>query len=224
MENKDTFTGFTPKTIQFLKDLEENNYKEWFEANRSVYEKELLQPFRSLILALTPVMYNIDPKFEFRPHKVMSRIYRDTRFSKNKDPYKTRLWITFQQPVENWENFPGYYLELGADGYNYGMGLFMAKKKIMDDFRDRLEYDAEEFKKNTQKNVLDRGFSISGEEYKRPLPNDLSEYFQPWYQKKSVHVVKNCPIGNEVFTPEFAEILTNDFKALEWLYNFMKED
>jgi len=224
MKNSTTFNGFTPATIQFLKDLRENNYKEWFEVHRNVYEKELLEPFRNLVSALTPLMYNIDSKFEFRPHRVLSRIYRDVRFSKNKDPYKTSLWIAFQQPIENWENYPGFFMELSSDSYFYGMGLFMPKKKVMDNFREKLEYDTEEFEKNTQINVLDRGFEISGEEYKKKIQNNLPEYFQPWYQKKSIYAAKNFPIGEELFRPEFAIKLGDDFKALEWLYNFFKDE
>ncbi|GAB6011343.1 DUF2461 domain-containing protein [Viscerimonas tarda] len=224
MTKIDAFKGFTPATIQFFKDLEANNYKEWFEEHRGVYEKELLNPFKQLVTALSPVMYNIDPRFELRPHRVLSRIYRDIRFSKNKSPYKNHMWMTFQAPVQAWENYPGFFMELSAEGYNYGMGLYMAKKKVMDDFRDRLEYDAAEFEKNTQKNVLERGFQICGEDYKKPLENNLPVCFQPWYQKKSVYVWKTLPIGDEVFGPHFADVLREDFEALTWLYNFMKEE
>lgn len=220
----EAFKGFTPETIQFLKDLKENNYKEWFEAHRDVYEKELLNPFKSLVVALTPTMYNIDPTFEFRPHRVMSRIYRDIRFSKNKDPYKTSLWITFQPPGVQWENYPGYFMELSDEGYFYGMGLYMPKKKLMDNFRENIEYNPTEFQKITQKTVLDRGFKLGGEDYKRPVANNLPEYFQQWIQKKNVWVSKSKPIGKELFSAHFADIMIEDFQSLEWLHNFLKDE
>lgn len=219
----EVFKGFTPQTIQFLKDLKENNYKEWFDANRDVYENELLNPFKSLAVTLTPTMHTIDNGFELRPHRIVSRIYRDTRFSKNKDPYKTCLWMSFMPPVAEWQNFPGYFMELSEQGYVYGMGLYSPKKKIMDTFRDNVVYDAKEFQKMTKKTVLDRGFSIMGEDYKRPVANDLPEYYQPWMQKKNVWVSKSKPIGDELFSPQFAEQMREDFVALEWLYNFFKE-
>ncbi len=218
------FNGFTPATFTFLRELGENNYKEWFEEHRNVYETELLNPLKQLVTILTPAMYTIDSKFELRPHRALSRIYRDIRFSKNKDPYKNYMWMAFQQPVSNWEHFPGFFMELRADGYSYGMGYGMAKRKIMDNFRDKMEYDADEFQANTQKTVLDRGFRIMGEEYKKPLENNLPEYFQPWYQKKSVYVWKNKQLGDELFDAGFADILKEDFEALAWLYNFMKEE
>lgn len=225
MATQTLFKGFTPQTIQFLNDLHENNYKEWFEANRDVYENELLNPFKDLVNALAPIMCKIDPRFELRPQRALSRIYRDVRFSKDKTPYKTSIWMAFQIPIsrDDWQNYPGYYLELTPTGYSYGMGYGMAKKKVMDDFRDRVTYNAEQFKQITQKTVLDRGFKIAGEEYKRPLVNDLPEYFQAWIQKKTVWVMKEKPIGKELFSSEIVDMLKADFEELEWLYNFLKE-
>lgn len=218
-----SFKGFTPATIQFLNDLKENNYKEWFEEHRQIYENELVKPFKELTSTLTPTMYNIDPQFEFRTHRILSRIYRDIRFSKNKEPYKTCMWMSFQQPTKEWEKMPGFFMELNADGYFYGMGLIGPKKKDMDNIRESIAYDAEEFRKQTQP-ILERGFIIGGEEYKRPLENNLSEYFQPWLQRKGLYVGKNRPIGEEVFKKEFADIIKDDYESLTWLYNFLKDE
>lgn len=221
----EAFTGFTPATIQFFNDLKENNYKEWFEDNRHIYENEVLKPLKALVVALSPIMYNIDANFELRPHRAISRIYRDVRFSKNKDPYKTAMWFTFQIPIsrEAWMDYPGFYMELRGDGYTYGMGLFMPKKKTMDSLRDEIAYNAEEFQRVTQETVLDRNFLIEGEEYKRLLANDLPQYFQPWIQRKGIYVTKNLPIGKELFSAELVKQIADDFQSLEWLYNFMKE-
>ncbi|MDH6354776.1 uncharacterized protein (TIGR02453 family) [Dysgonomonas sp. PH5-45] len=221
----EAFKGFSPETIRFFKDLAANNYKEWFDAHKSVYDNEVVAPLKSLITYLTPTMYNIDPAFELRPHRAMSRIYRDVRFSKNKDPYKTCMWITFQLPVsrDDWKDYPGYFMEINGDNYILGMGLFMPKKKVMDVFREEVSFHAEEFRRVTQETVLDRGFLLGGDEYKRPLANDLPEYHQQWIQRKGIYVYKTIPIGNEVFSVEFADRLADDFQALEWLYKFMKE-
>lgn len=218
------FDGFKPETFQFFKDLEQNNYKEWFDNHKNIYTDAVLKPLKSLVAYLSPTMQAIDPSFEFRPHRVISRIYRDVRFSKNKDPYKTCMWFTFQIPVprDDWKDYPGYFMEIRGDEYTLGMGLFAPKKKVMDVFREEVEYNAEEFKQITQRTVLDRGFSVQGEEYKRPIKNDLPGYYQPWIQRKGVWVGKTCLIGDEIFSQNFAEKTKEDFIALEWLYNFMK--
>lgn len=219
------FKGFSPKTFQFFRDLKNNNNKEWFDAHKDIYESELLHPLKGLFQALYPIMYNIDAAFEMRAHRAISRIYRDTRFSHNKDPYKTFMWMTFQCPVsrEEWKDLPGYFLELGENSYTLGLGLFQPKKKVMDSLRDAIIYEPEEFQRVTQETVLDRGYTVNGEEYKRPIPNDLPEYFQQWFQRKGIWVEKVKPIGEELYSGDFADLIIEDFKALEWLYNFMKE-
>ncbi|MDR2627686.1 MAG: DUF2461 domain-containing protein, partial [Dysgonamonadaceae bacterium] len=158
--NSEKFAGFTPAAIQFFRKLEENNCKPWFDANKYIYEKEIVQPFKALVIALTPAMYAIDPRFEFRPHRVLSRIYRDIRFSYDKTPYKTCVWITFQRPVPDWQNYPGFFMELSAKGYVYGMGLYAAKKQVMEDFRSKVEYDPDHFRSITRDLTGKRGFSV----------------------------------------------------------------
>ncbi|MDL2299167.1 DUF2461 domain-containing protein [Bacteroides sp. OttesenSCG-928-E20] len=220
-----TFKGFTPQTFQFFTDLKANNNKEWFDAHKHVYESELLNPLKALFQALSPVMYSIDAGFEMRPHRAISRIYRDTRFSHNKEPYKECMWMSFQRPVtrEEWKNYPCYFLDLRQDGYTLGLGLFQPKKKVMDSFRDAIMYDTEEFEQITRQTVIDRGYTVNGDLYKRPISNELPLYFQQWIQRKGVWVEKVRPIGEEVFSNTFADLLIEDFKAMEWLYGFMKE-
>lgn len=217
------FNGFTPQTIQFFKDLKENNYKEWFENHRSVYENELLNPFRDLVSALSPGMYNIDPDFELRPHRVLSRIYRDIRFSKNKTPYKTGMWMSFQKSTKEWEKIPGFFFELTAEHYYIGMGLFAPRKSTMEAIRENIAYDAEEFRGQTEA-ILNNGYRVEGESYKRPLANDLPEYFQQWIQRKSLFVSKTKPVGDELFSSSFADVVQYEFDTLVWLYNFLKNE
>jgi uncharacterized protein (TIGR02453 family) len=226
MAKKDgLFKGFTPDTFRFFNDLKENNYKEWFDAHKHIYEKELLEPLKALVTTLSPAMYNIDPAFELRPHRCLSRIYRDIRFSKNKDPYKNFMWLAFQIPVTNevWKDYPGYFLEINAEEYTLGLGLFQPKKKVMDTYRAEIAFDAGEFQRVTQETVLNRGYVVEGEEYKRPIPNELPDYFQQWIHRKGVWVSKTRPVGDELFSAGFAGIMKEDFTAMEWLYNFLKE-
>ena len=219
------FNGFTPQTFQFFTDLKENNYKEWFDAHKHVYESELLNPLKALFHAMTPAMSAIDPLFEMRAHRSISRIYRDTRFSKDKTPYRDFMWMTFQQPVvrEQWKDHPGFFLEVNANGYGLGLGLFEPKRKVMDNLRDAILYTPEEFQEHTQKSVLNRGYVVKGQEYKRRIPNELPEYFQSWFNRKGIWVEKVRPIGKELFLPSFANEIIDDFMAMEWLYKFMKE-
>ena len=219
MKEQPPFTGFTPETVSFLQELKVNNYREWFNERKDIYEETLLQPFRSLAAMLSPAMYNIDPQFELRPSKMLSRIYRDIRFSPNKDPYKTSMWLNFQRSTTHWEDFPGYFAELTNEHFMYGMGLFMPKRKIMDAFREEIEYSQDSFREMAGQ-ALQAGFEVAG--YKRPLPNTLPAFYQPWIQRKSTYVVKTLPLSDErIYSEAIALQLINDFSQIADLYRFM---
>ena len=219
------FSGFTPETFQFFAELEENNCKPWFEEHKQVYESEVLQPLKALANALVPFFASLDPQMDFRPVKLISRIYRDIRFSHDKTPYKKHLWIAYQRPFQRqtteWMSFPGFFLEIGKEGGNYGMGMFDAQKKIMDRYREMIEYQPEQFRKITEGLVEKHGFVIDGEEYKRPMKSDLDAYFQPWIQRKGIFLIKNIPVGEPLFSEKLISRLENEFALLQALYNFL---
>src|SRR5437667_1154481 len=89
------FGGFRPAAFRFLRDLERNNAKAWFEANRDVYEQEVREPMRLLVETLDAKLGSIAPEIVGNPKRSMFRIHRDVRFSRNKSPYKTNAgaWL-----------------------------------------------------------------------------------------------------------------------------------
>lgn len=223
MKAVEKFTGFTQATFNFFAGLKENNCKPWFEEHRTVYEQEVLQPLKALALAMTPAMYSIDSQMNLQPNKIVSRIYRDIRFSTDKSPYKTNMWMTFQRIVPNWEGFPAFYMEINGEGYQYGMGLYMAKKNVMDDYRAKIGSDPESFRRITEKLIVKHHYILGGEEYKRPVNNSLPDYFQTWVQRKSIYLYKECPLGKELFDEGFAHYLSEEFALLQPLYEFLTE-
>jgi len=217
------FTGFTPGTISFLRELKENNYREWFTERKEIYQESLLQPFRALAVMLSPAMYNIDPLFELTPSKMLSRIYRDVRFSPNKDPYKTSMWLNFQQKATHWEDYPGFFAELSTEQFIYGMGLFAPKRKIMDAFREEISYSQESFREMALQ-ATTAGFTVEGEPYKRNLPSDLTEFYQPWVQRKTCYLLKRIPVTDaRIYSSAIALQLMEDFSQAADLYHFMMD-
>lgn len=219
------FNGFTEKTFWFFEELEKYNYKPWFEEHKAIYQSEVLQPLKDFAVVMTPSFYQLDPLMEFRPNKMISRIYRDIRFSPNKTPYKNHMWVMFQRPFikqsDEWTNFPGYYMEIGKEGVNFGMGLFAGKKKVMDLYRDRIAYDPQSFREMTEGMRETHGFTLGGEEYKRPIPNELPEYFQPWIQRKGIFLTKNIPANKVLTATGFVSLMEKEFSYLHPLYEFL---
>jgi uncharacterized protein (TIGR02453 family) len=219
------FHGFSPVAFQFFSELEENNCKSWFDARKPLYEAEILLPLKALANALVPFFASVDPQMDFRPVRMISRIYRDIRFSYDKTPYKKHMWISFQRAFlkqsAEWMSFPAFYMEIGKEGSNYGMGMFDAQKKIMDRYREMVEYQPEHFREITDGLVERQGFRIEGEAYKRPIKNDLGAYFQPWIQRKGIWISKHIPANNDVLLSDrLPAYMETEFALLQPLYDF----
>ncbi len=218
--SKKRFNGFTEDTINFLYELGLNNNKTWFELNKERFINQVKDLFYDLVLDLNPTMAKIDPQLEIRPDKVLSRIYRDTRFSRDKSPYKTTMWITYKRVDKDWQEHPGYFFELSYNSYRYGMGFYSAAKRIMDLFRAKISKNSDQFKNGFNKIIDEHKFVIEGEIYKKKIPNDLPEEFQTWYQRSNIYLVCNRKIDNDLFSNKIVINLQKGFEVLKPLYYF----
>ncbi len=217
------FNGFSQKTLSFLKSLGENNNKVWFEKHRPDYQAYLLEPLQQLVADLSEFMLTIDPYFETRPaiNKTISRIYRDTRFSRDKSPYKTTMWLVFKKPNKDWKTAPAYFFEISPDGYRYGMGFYKATKATMDRLRQMIDDRDKEFLDVLSK-YRDQGvFQIEGEQYKRIIDPNKPPEIQEWYQRKNLYLVCNRKIDDVLFSTELVDDLISEFGFLVPLYHFL---
>ncbi len=217
------FKGFSSGTIEFLKNLKANNNRQWFEVHKDDYNKYLFEPMQDLVIDLGEFMLSIDPELEVAPRvdKTISRIYRDTRFSKDKSPYKSTMWITFKRPLKDWQDKPAYFFEISADFYRYGMGFFSASKVTMDRLREFIDEKPKEFKKAISFYSKQKDFVAEGEKYKRILDEDKSDEINFWYQRKNLYFVCNRNIDNRLCSRKLADDLKSGFTLLSPVYNFL---
>ncbi len=93
-----TFQGYTEDTRAFFMALRFNNNREFFLNNREWYLRSVREPSLALVEALAPAVEQIDPGIETRSQRALARINRDTRFSRDKSPYRDHVWISFRRP------------------------------------------------------------------------------------------------------------------------------
>lgn len=142
-----TFPGFTRDAIQFMVELRENNNRDWFQPRKADYERLLKEPMEQLCVALADRFDQRGLPLQSDPKRSPFRIYRDTRFSKNKEPYKTHIAATFPY-VEGASSDEGPH---GNGGYfNFqpgemylGGGCWMMEKPRLDAFRRAVADDPE---------------------------------------------------------------------------------
>lgn len=135
--------GFT-----FLKQLKKNNNREWFQAHREAYENELKLPLQRVIVDLGNHLGKKAPQIEFNPKRAIFRIHRDTRFSNNKDPYKTNIgasFVSFRNHKK--EELPGLYLHVEPGNCFIGGGLYMPSGEQLRKIRELIQRDPAAFKK-----------------------------------------------------------------------------
>ena len=89
------FQGFNSDLLSFYADIRFHNEKAFMDAHRKEYYQKVRDPFYAFIAEMAPVMLSIDPDMEVRPAKCLSRINRDTRYSRDKSPYRDHHWVAF---------------------------------------------------------------------------------------------------------------------------------
>jgi uncharacterized protein (TIGR02453 family) len=165
------FKGFPPDLFRFFKDLEQNNSREWFNASKDRYIESVVQPMCEFIVAMQPRLKSISPHYiaDPKPHGgSMFRIYRDTRFSKDKTPYKTHAAAQFRHDVSKDVHAPGFYVHLGTDGLFFGGGIWHPPTPQLNRIRDFIADNARAWARiKNAKKVLDVG-GIKGESLARP--------------------------------------------------------
>jgi uncharacterized protein (TIGR02453 family) len=165
--------SFGPELFSFLTDLRANNNREWFAANRQRYEEQLLEPALAFINAFAPRLEKISPHFraDARPSGgSLFRIYRDTRFSKDKTPYKTNLGIHFRHERAKDAHAPGYYLHIGPDEVFAGGGIWHPAAEAATSIREAIVADPGRWRAATRTGAFAKELSLGGDSLKRVPP------------------------------------------------------
>ncbi|MGD2095637.1 MAG: DUF2461 domain-containing protein [Phycisphaerales bacterium] len=220
------FDGFSPKTLKFLKGLKTNNNKAWFEAHRADYQEYVLEPLRNLVEDLGDFMLSIDPCFEITPaiNKTISRIYRDTRFSKDKSPFRSVVWFTFKNQNKDWmTHVSGFFFELSINSYRYGMGFYNAAPAVMSKFREMIDENPKELLKAVSFLDKQKKFVLEGEKYKRIIDKTKPEKIQNWYQRKNMYLVCNKKINDTLFSKKLLDDLIYGFGLTSPFYHYTQK-
>jgi uncharacterized protein (TIGR02453 family) len=119
------FPGFPPEALKFLRGLERNNRREWFQPRKEIFETKLKAPMMDLVEAINAELPGFAPEHINDPKKAVYRIYRDTRFSKDKTPYKTHLAAIFPRRGIGKHSSAGFYVHLSPKSVGIASGNYM---------------------------------------------------------------------------------------------------
>jgi uncharacterized protein (TIGR02453 family) len=218
---KPSFPGFSPQGLKFLRNLNRNNNRDWFAEHRSDYLQFVAEPMKQLVETLSPMILELDPLAITSPNRVVSRIYRDTRFSNDKTPYRPRSWFAFKREVECWTETPAYFFQLEEKEYMYGMGTYSASAATMRRFRAMIDDNPEHFLRIIEPVRKSKTLKLEADQYKRRLPSEHPVTIDTWYQSKSIAVLAHCEPNKTLMSPKLVHLLIERFVLLKPLYDFL---
>ncbi len=162
---------FKPALFWFMRDLEANNDRAWFQENKERYLAELRDPALRFIVDFGPRLMKISPAFRADPRPnggSLFRIYRDIRFAKDKSPYKNHTGMHFPHVAGKNVHTPGFYLHLQPGNSFVGVGIWRPDTPTLKLIRDALVADPRLWKKAVGGKKFGQHFTVSGESLKRP--------------------------------------------------------
>ncbi len=216
------FAGIPMDAFAFLFELRLHNEKAFFEANRERFNQSVRDPLRALVSGLEPVINKIDPLLVTKPAACVSRIYRDTRFSADKSPFRDHMWLAFRREEDkHLSDCFIYYFEISPERYSYGCGTYGPLPALMENFRARAA--AEEAHLVSIVRGLDKaGFALQGEDFKRPKVKDAPPEALRIVNKKGFYACKESVSIKNACDTALLDELQQGFSQLEPLYRFAR--
>ena len=166
---------FTKDVLKFLKDLGKNNNRDWFKTNKNRYVEHIKEPFEAFIQVMIDEMQKLDRNVLITPKDAIFRIYRDTRFSKDKTPYKTYISAIVSRGGRKNRSSPGVYLQFSAEDARIYSGAYELDKSGLQNVREGIASNLKEFDKLiNDKKFKNRFGEVQGEKNKR-IPKEFQE-------------------------------------------------
>ncbi|MGA7229058.1 MAG: DUF2461 domain-containing protein [Acidimicrobiia bacterium] len=215
---------FQPALFRFLNDLAANNNRGWFDANRERYIETVQEPALAFIADFAPRLEKISPHFR-ADAKVQGgslfRIYRDTRFSADKTPYKTNTGVHFRHERSKDAHAPGYYVHIQPGECFMGVGLWRPETKVAYQIRRRIATNPAAWRKAAHGKPFADVYQLDGDTLKRPpkgfepddpLIDDL---------KRKDFIGSRRLTQRQVTSADFIDLVESDFRRATPFMEFL---
>ncbi len=215
---------FQPSFFKFLRDLKKNNNRLWFQANKERYELEVRNPLLDFIGEVGPHLRKISKNIVADNSPTggsMFRIYRDTRFSKDKTPYKTAASAQFRHTQGKDVHAPGFYLHLEPGEVFSGAGIWHPEPPTLAQIRDSIFSHPAKWKAVLQEKNFKKNFEMEGEKLVRPPKGyDPAHPFIEDLKRKDYFVGTQFS-EKEACSPDFMERFVESCRIASPLMEFL---
>jgi uncharacterized protein (TIGR02453 family) len=228
-----TFSGFRPEAVDFLAELAANNDRDWFNPRKADYERLLKEPLEAMVAALAERLAARDIPLQADPKRSIFRIYRDTRFSKDKSPYKTHLGASFpwleRSPegemvvADGSAHANGGYFNFQPGEMYVGGGMWMAEKPRLDAFRRAIVQDPDRVRAALEEPGFQAAFgTVTAHEHLKRVPPGLpvDHPMAELFRYKDVVFGRRLS-DDEVLSPSLPDTLADAFAAGMPVFRFL---
>jgi uncharacterized protein (TIGR02453 family) len=221
------FPGLEPTLLQFLEELKDNNNRPWFQANKGRYEQEVLGPCLAFIRAFRPRLKKISPFFVASDQRVggsLMRVYRDTRFGKDKTPYKTNVGIQFRHEFGRDVHAPGFYIHIAPEECFLAMGVWRPDRSCLNQIRQAILERPERWRRAIgDRKFRQEEFQLAGDSLKRPPRDCPADHPLIEDLKRTDFVALRDLKEGDVFAEEFLDRVAESFAAGRPFMRFLCE-
>ena len=216
--------AFRPETLRFLEEIAANNERTWFQANKHRYEADVLAPALDYIETMGPRIERISGHFVAIPRRVggsLMRIYRDTRFSHDKTPYKTNIGIQFRHERGKDVHAPGFYAHIEPGRCFLGAGIWRPESSALAAIRTRIVEKPNAWKRASGEGGFLDNYEFGGQRLKRP-PRGFAADLPCIEDIKRKDFIASCPLDDDdVIAADLAERTAARFAAAAPLMAFL---
>jgi uncharacterized protein (TIGR02453 family) len=223
-----SFAGFPKECISFLNGIKDNNTKDWFEEHRGDYENYVLQPSQEFVAEMGDRLRTIAPRLHAEPkvNKSIFRLYRDTRFSPNKTPYKTNLGIWLWEGDGKRMESSGFYFHLAPPELMLSAGIYRLPRHILEEYRKSCvhELHGKALTAAVEAVLKSPGVSIGREEFRRvPRGYDPGHPNAQLLRYGALHASIRSEIPDEIHTRQAVGFCFRQFRKFLPLHEWLRD-
>lgn len=213
------YNGITRDSLFLLAENRFRNSRDFYEEHKEQIKQGVIVPMRQIAGIFSEELLAIDPLMNTVPTKMVSRVRRDTRYTKDKSLYRENCWIMFMRPKDSWRGYPCMWFEVTPCSYSTGIGFFGEESGLMEKYRKALRERPDEFKKAAS-GVLKTGTFFDSRQYKRLFPG-APEGLEEYYNSKNFCFIKHCDTLEDLENDKIIGIMRKIFKGYAPMYKFL---
>lgn len=215
--------SITKETLDFLVENRIQNSRSWFQEHKKEYTEYVRKPLIELVERLEPCIRSIDERLITTPSRVISRVNRDTLFTKDKSLYRDVMWLAFTGDKKEHESPCALVVEFSPMGFQYGCGYWKTPPRVMDALRKMILENDPVFRKARRAYEGQQRFVLSGDCYKRSRYPEQSEKMRFWLDRKEIGFFHSSKDFKLLFSEELAQALEDGFRQLTPMYQLLAQ-